>query len=279
VKFQGMNAKLTGVEPARRGGDPRLTPSCGPEPEMHTDYDGIAAEYKRAKQQPWRMHVEHHTLFELLGDLSGKSVLDLACGEGFLTRFIKQAGASRVLGVDLSDGMIALAREQEARSPLGIEYRVQDAGRIDLGEELFDVVTAGYLLNYASTREELLAMCESISRALKPGGRFISVNNNPAQALEHYPASRDYGFIKLAEGPLEEGTPIVYRIFLDDGPLDITNYQLSPATHQWAFETAGMRDLQWHAPRLSPTGEAQDGRDFWSSFLDLQPVIFIECRK
>jgi toxoflavin synthase len=45
---------------------------------MTTNYDEIAEEYKRAKQQPWRLHLEHFTLFKLLGDLRGKSVLDLA---------------------------------------------------------------------------------------------------------------------------------------------------------------------------------------------------------
>jgi len=33
---------------------------------MTTNYDEIAAEYKRAKQQPWRLHLEHFTLFKLL---------------------------------------------------------------------------------------------------------------------------------------------------------------------------------------------------------------------
>ena len=50
---------------------------------------------------------------ELIGDVAGKSVVDLACGEGFYTRRIRQAGAKRVLGVDLSEGMIELARKQE----------------------------------------------------------------------------------------------------------------------------------------------------------------------
>jgi toxoflavin synthase len=53
---------------------------------MTTNYNEIAAEYKRAKQQPWCLHIEYFTLFKLLGDLSGKSVIDLACGEGFYTR-------------------------------------------------------------------------------------------------------------------------------------------------------------------------------------------------
>ena len=50
---------------------------------MTTDYDPIAEQYKRAKLQPWRTHVESFTLMNLLGDLSGKSVVDVACGDGF----------------------------------------------------------------------------------------------------------------------------------------------------------------------------------------------------
>ncbi len=61
---------------------------------MATNYDEIAAEYKRAKQQPWRLHIEHFTPFKLLGDLRGKSVIDLACGEGFYTRSLKRSGAA-----------------------------------------------------------------------------------------------------------------------------------------------------------------------------------------
>src|SRR5438093_11706216 len=111
---------------------------------MTTNYDAIAAEYQRAKQQPWRLHLEHFTLFTLLGDLRGKSVLDLACGEGFYTRFIKQRGAARVVGVDRSAGMIALARREEARHRLGIDYRVHDVKHLALAET-FDVIAAAYL--------------------------------------------------------------------------------------------------------------------------------------
>jgi hypothetical protein len=57
---------------------------------MTTDYDAITREYQRSKQQPWRHYVECFTLFELIGDLSGKAVLDLACGEGYYTRQLKQ---------------------------------------------------------------------------------------------------------------------------------------------------------------------------------------------
>jgi hypothetical protein len=154
---------------------------------------------------------------------------------------------------------------------------VQDVQDLGGAAERFDLVTAGYLLNYARTPEELLGMCEVIARYLRPGGRFVSVNNNPAQSLEHFGSSRPYGFVKETAGALEEGAPVVYRIFLDEGDLELTNYHLSTGTHEWAFRTAGFGSVRWHAPQLSPEGEAQHGREYWSPFLEHQPVTFIEC--
>src|SRR5262249_24858427 len=116
---------------------------------MATNYDTIAAQYQRAKLQPWRRHIEVYTLFGLGGDLAGKSVLDLACGEGFHTRLLKQKGGARVVGVDISAGMIDLARIEESHRPLGIEYHVEDVKKLVLHEQ-FDMVFAAYLLNYAS---------------------------------------------------------------------------------------------------------------------------------
>lgn len=45
-----------------------------------TEYDTIAREYRASKRLAFREHVERYTLFELLGDVAGKTVLDLACG-------------------------------------------------------------------------------------------------------------------------------------------------------------------------------------------------------
>ena len=110
---------------------------------MTTDYDLITTEYQRSKLQPWRRYAEGSLLFDLAGDLSGKKVLDLACGEGFYTRMIRLRGATRVVGVDLSAGMIDLARQQEASQPTGIDYRNHDVCDLAL-DETFDLVMAAY---------------------------------------------------------------------------------------------------------------------------------------
>ena len=91
---------------------------------MTTDYDPIAEQYQRSKQQPWRTFIEMFTLMQLVGDPQGLDVLDVACGEGYYTRLLRQRGAARVAGVDLSQRMIDLARNQESRHQLGITYVV-----------------------------------------------------------------------------------------------------------------------------------------------------------
>jgi ubiquinone/menaquinone biosynthesis C-methylase UbiE len=106
---------------------------------MPTNYDELAEDYKRSKQVAWRYYIEQYSLCELAGEVSGLSVLDLACGDGHYTRIFKKMGASRVVGVDISTKMIELATVADKREPLGIEYLVGDARSVHFTAS-FDVV-------------------------------------------------------------------------------------------------------------------------------------------
>ncbi|MCR9234852.1 MAG: class I SAM-dependent methyltransferase [bacterium] len=245
---------------------------------MTTNYDPITEQYKRSKQMPWRTFVECYTLMELAGNPSSLSVLDIACGEGFYTRMIRQRGAARVTGVDLSQGMITLAQQQEDAHQQGIAYIVGDARELPVQEE-YDLAIAAYLLNYARTREELQSMCNGIARALKLGGRFVTVNSSPAFHFPASPSFRQFGFETKAVGDWQEGTPITWTFHLEDGPFDIENYYLSVATHENAFRQAGFSEVRWHPPQLSPEGLQDQTDDFWSPLLENSPIAFIECVK
>jgi toxoflavin synthase len=239
------------------------------------DYAPIAEQYQQAKHHPWRQHIEEFTLCQLLGDVAGKAALDLACGAGFYTRRLKQRGAARVVGVDLSPQMIALARAEEARRPLGIAYVTQDAAAYEPAEP-FDVVVAAYLLNYARTPEQLLGMARAIARGLQPGGRFVAVNNHLDQAPAAFAATAKYGLVKRLDGELREGATITFTLFTDAGPISFDNYYLSRQTYERVLCSAGLGAVRWHAPRLSPQGEAEFGRAYWSAFLEQPPVYFLE---
>ena len=76
-------------------------------------YDTIAERYRDSKWLLFRHFIERYTVMTLLGDLHGRTVLDMACGEGVYARQFKRAGAAEVTGVDISPAMVALAEAQE----------------------------------------------------------------------------------------------------------------------------------------------------------------------
>ena len=240
-------------------------------------YDTIAEQYKKSKELPYRL-IEEYTYFNLLGELAGKSILDLGCGEGFYTRKFSHLGATRVVGVDLSPKMIELARQQEAREPLGIKYIVADVCELgSLGS--FELVVASYLLNCAQTKEQLLKMCRIIFANLKLDGRFVTINDNIQQPPESYSICKKYGYTKNISELLQEGTPITLTFSVDGQEFSLIDYYLSRATYEWAFRTAGFKEIRWHKPIVSPEGVQEFGEEFWQDFLDCAPIVGIECLK
>src|SRR6516164_9448179 len=89
---------------------------------MAADYDRFPRLFKKSRELPFRTCIEEFMMLQMLGNLAGLTALDLACGEGHYARMLRRHGASRVVGVDISGGMIALARDEEVREPLGVEY-------------------------------------------------------------------------------------------------------------------------------------------------------------
>jgi ubiquinone/menaquinone biosynthesis C-methylase UbiE len=212
----------------------------------------------------------------LVGDASGKSVLDLACGEGFYSREIMRQAAARVVGVDNSPAMISLAQSAERAEPMGVEYVLADVQELDLDEQ-FDLVVAAFLLNYASCAAELRTMCRAVARHLKPGCRFVTINSNPEIGAKQVDYRR-YGFERLVPDDLRNGSPYVFRNYQGDASFDITIYHLDVATHEEAFADAGLTGVHWLRPELFPRG-GSFGSGHWDTFLRDPPIVLIECQR
>jgi SAM-dependent methyltransferase len=245
---------------------------------MSAEYDHIAGDYRLSKRLPFRECVEWYSYRRLIGDVSGQKILDLACGEGFYSRRVSALGAAKVVGVDISTVMIERAWQQEAERPLGIEYVVADVGDRNVFGS-FDMVIASYLLNYARSRQQLLAFCQTIAANLKPGGRFVSMNNNPDHPPHAFGICRPYGFKKTISGPLVEGAAISYEFFRGGRSFRIVNYYLSRRAHDWAFRRAGMTRPGWHDLNVSPDCLRRDGTAYWKRFLAHAPIIGIDASR
>jgi ubiquinone/menaquinone biosynthesis C-methylase UbiE len=243
---------------------------------MHAQYDAIADQYQRSKSSPLRTFVEAPSCFCMLGGVSGLRVLDHACGEGFYTRKIKALDAERVVGVDVSAAMIRLADEQEQRDPLGIEYICADVEALpELGT--FDIVTAAYLLHYAKDEQGLMKMCQSIFRHLRPGGRFITLNENPWQTAGQYAGYEQYGFNKTVETPRADGSRITYWMVAGRDMFKFDAFYYSQSTYERVLARAGFHPPTWCPLIFDPAGNLAHDEEYWQEYLLNPPIIGLEC--
>lgn len=244
---------------------------------MSAQYDAIAEAYRRSKNSPLRVHVEAYSFAQLVGDVGGCDVLDLACGDGFYTRRLRRRGARRVVGVDISPEMIRLAREAEAAKPLGIEYVCAPVESMPhLGR--FDHVVAAYLLHYSEDVEQLTAMCRNIAAHLPPGGRFVALNENPDQPAERYTGYDQYGFNKTCEMPRREGSLITYWMIAGRETFRFEARWYSRDTYERALRQAGFGEIRWVPLSLDPAGIAEQGADYWREYLENPPTVGLDCR-
>jgi len=122
-------------------------------------------------------------LLEWCQPVKGLDVLDLGCGEGYFARKLKQRGAGRLHGIDVSEEMIRGAQQREEREQLGITFSAGDASDLhEIESESLDLCVAVFLFNYLDLDRTRHTMRE-VHRVLRSGGRFIFAVPHPSLAF------------------------------------------------------------------------------------------------
>ncbi len=109
--------------------------------------------------------------------LAGRRVLDVGCGGGLLSEALAKLGA-QVTGIDLSEDLIALAREHAKAQNLSIDYRNISVEKLaEEAPETYDVLTCMEVLEHIPDPQAVVAAC---SRLLKPGSHafFATINRS-----------------------------------------------------------------------------------------------------
>jgi SAM-dependent methyltransferase len=132
--------------------------------------------YKRLREREANANnlFEIPSLLSMLPDLSGKRILDLGCGFGEHCRAFVARGAEFVMGVDISERMLTVAREEN--SDARIEYRRMPMEDIDGITERFDLVVSSLAIHYV---ENFGALMEKIYGLLSPGGVLVYSQEHP----------------------------------------------------------------------------------------------------
>lgn len=117
---------------------------------------------------------EWPALRAMFPDVTGKRAVDLGCGVGWVSRWLREHGARSVLGIDLSQKMISRARELTADA--AIHYRIADIETVDLEEAAFDFAFSSLTFHYIRDFDRLARM---IHRSLTPGSHFVFSIEHP----------------------------------------------------------------------------------------------------
>ena len=118
----------------------------------------------------------------MLPAIAGKRVLDLGCGFGQLSRWLAEAGAAAVLGLDLSERMLA---EAEARTnDARVAYDRADLETLELDGQGFDLVVSSMALHYVEDFGRIVA---TVYQALAAGGDLVFSVEHPIYAARAEP--------------------------------------------------------------------------------------------
>jgi ubiquinone/menaquinone biosynthesis C-methylase UbiE len=152
---------------------------------MHTDsfagmFDQNAGQWARQEPMILSDFTARPLVLQELAPLTGKHVLDLGCGEGYVARLMAQAGAQSVFGIDISSEMVGRAQQAAGNgAPCPMIFKSGNATTFRaFPREQFDRVTAVFMLSYLS-RAEMTEVFRTVRSRLAPGGRFIFTVPHP----------------------------------------------------------------------------------------------------
>src|SRR5262245_43952333 len=122
----------------------------------------------------WERAAEHADLLSLLPDVGGRRVLDLGCGAGQLARYLATIGAAEVIGIDVSDQMLALARSEWAHPR--VTYIRRAIEEVSFPPARFDLVASSLALPYI---DDYAVLVRRIAGWLTPGGVLVYSTEHP----------------------------------------------------------------------------------------------------
>ena len=147
----------------------------------NADYTDARADAAWAKNEvDWGIwHVPESEL-HALPDVTGKDVVELGCGTGYLGAWLKKLGAARVVGVDPTPAQLQTARRCNERFGLGLEFVEAFAEDVPLPDAAFDLAVSEY---GASIWADPVRWIPEAVRLLRPGGELVFLRNSTLAIL------------------------------------------------------------------------------------------------
>lgn len=148
------------TEKAAPACDAGITDNLGPD---------VYAKWRASELGAITEGLEDRLLFDFIGRVDGRDVLDIGCGDGTLAMTLAARGG-RVSGIDASPAMIAAATQRAQASGAAISFQQGRVQKLPYGDAQFDIVVAKTIFCFVDDPSEGFA---EIARVLRPGGRLV----------------------------------------------------------------------------------------------------------
>lgn len=137
---------------------------------MVLTFEGTEADALERNYRGQDMAAQRQVTLDKLAVQPGERVIDIGAGPGFLAADIADltGPTGGVMGIDISDDLIARAKARNSRTWL--DYAKGDATTLPVEENSFDVAVSTQVAEYMT---DLAPFCAEIARVLKPGGRGL----------------------------------------------------------------------------------------------------------
>ena len=200
-----------------------------------------------------------------LGLKKGDVVLDAGCGPGYdALRMAAIVGMSgKVVGIDLSERMIAIAQEKAKGARLPVSFRTGDVRKLDFGDASFDAVRIERTLQILDNPGQIL---DEMIRVLRPGGRLLSIEPD-WETFVVDPGSRDTArkFFRFCADQFPDGSTgrKLYRYFKERKIQNVTVHPEPLVMHDFGLAAKIMNMEQFLLSAQEQGVLAQDEVEAW----------------
>ena len=200
------------------------------------------------------------------GLITKSKVLDIGCGAGRSSRFLKELG-NEVTGIDISEEMIAEARKSD---PSGNYLLIGREPPLPFKEEQFEAFFSSWMLLEEGSRERILMLLKEYARVLRRNGTGIVIVNTP----EFYRGEWVSCQVNFPEnkGVLASGQQVRARL-VPEG-VEVSDYFWSDRNYKRFFNAAGLNLIDEFRPLGKP-----DDPILWKDEIRMAPYVIYLLRK
>lgn len=225
------------------------------------EYNKIGEKYaEMIKTDALKIYLQYPGLIRLLGNVKGKKVLDIGCGNGFFSSMVAEKGAE-VVGFDVSKKQIELAIENEKKMKLGMNFFCSDQFKFSYKDK-FDLAFSNMVIFYAADFKELVQFFRCAFNSLKDKGKFISVIVNPDY--------KRFDELRYDRKIVRSGSKAKSEFYIN-GKFDVSSdfYSLfSKKEYEKAASEAGFSSVGWKSIKIEKEGIADRGKEFWEGYAE-----------